>query len=133
MLHLATEELAWAEVDETDLRLPPPSWSWRVAEIFHEKEPDAELFWIIGTDQWLDIDRWGRRDYLASLVTFIVYQRDGEKASPREDIRAIFVSGDHPVSSTSIRENIEKALRDELIPAHVGTYIRAHGLYGTEG
>ena len=99
MIELALQGLDWAVLDRTDLELPPPSWSWRVAERTAERYPGAELFWLMGKDQWDSLEQWGRWEYLSSLVTFIVYRRGGVP-SPRKGVRAFFIEGDEPASST---------------------------------
>lgn len=60
MIELAVQGLDWAMLDRTDLELPPPSWSWRVAERTAERYPGAELFWLMGKDQWDSLEQWGR-------------------------------------------------------------------------
>ncbi len=107
LLHLATKELPWAEVSELDLRMPAPSWSWRVVEAWKEAHPEDELYWLMGTDQWEQLHRWARYDYLVEQLHFIVYARgEGDAAlpQPREDVRASFIRGHHPASSSCIRE-----------------------------
>ena len=107
MLHLATANRPWASVSELDLQLPPPSWSWRIAEHWHQQHPEAELYWLMGTDQWEQLHRWARYDYLCELLHFIVYHRD-EAPQPRPGVRSTFIcTGMHPASSSVIREALK--------------------------
>ena len=107
MLQLATADLPWARVSELDLQLPPPSWSWRLAEHWHQQHPEAELFWLMGTDQWEQLHRWARYDYLCELLHFIVYHRD-TPPEPRPGVRSTFIcTGMHPASSSVIREALQ--------------------------
>lgn len=106
MLRLATQGLPWARVSELDLRLPPPSWSWRLVEAWRREQPEAELYWLLGTDQWDELHRWGRYDYLVQQLTFIVYHR-GHAPAPREGVRAVFLEGNHPASSSEIRRHLQ--------------------------
>lgn len=107
MLHLATADLPWASVSELDLQLPPPSWSWRIAEHWHQQHPEAELYWLMGTDQWEQLHRWARYDYLCELLHFIVYHRD-EAPQSRPGVRSTFIcTGMHPASSSVIREALK--------------------------
>lgn len=107
MLRLATKGLPWAEVSELDMRLPAPSWSWRVAEAWLAAHPADELYWLLGTDQWELLHLWARPEYLAELVTFIVYYRGGKAPEPRPGVRALFLPGVvHPASSTAIRAHL---------------------------
>ncbi len=106
LLRLATADLPWAEVSELDLRLPAPSWSWRVVEAWRAQYPQDELFWLMGTDQWEQLHRWARYEYLVEQLHIIVYARGKGAAArprPREDVRASFIHGHHPASSSEIR------------------------------
>lgn len=112
LLRLATAPLPWAEVSELDLQLPPPSWSWRLAEHYRNAFPSAELFWLLGTDQWQELHRWGRYEYLIKTLHFIVYHR-GAPPQPREGVRSTFIAGHHPASATDIRRAL---LRSAPLP-----------------
>lgn len=105
LLELATQDLPWASVSELDLQLPPPSWSWRIVEAWKNAHPQDELYWLLGTDQWDELHRWGRYDYLVQQLTFIVYHR-GHAPAPRDGVRAIFLQGQHPASSSEIRRHL---------------------------
>lgn len=132
MIELALRGLDWAVLDRTDLTLPPPSWSWRVAECAAERYPGAELFWLMGKDQWDSLEQWDRWEHLAGLVTFIVYHRGGEPL-PREGVRAVFIEGDEPSSSTRVRHDLRAGVCPvpHLNP-EVEALIRREGLYGVK-
>ncbi len=107
MLQLAIQKLPWARVSTMDLELPPPSWSWRVAELWHEQNPGVELYWLMGTDQWEQLHRWARYDYLCEMLHFIVYHRE-TPPQPRDGVRSTFIcSGLHEASSSGIREALK--------------------------
>ncbi len=103
MLRLATQDHPWAEVSDLDLTLPPPSWSWRLVEHYRRQFPHAKLYWLMGTDQWEQLHHWARYDYLVKELTFIVYHRT-IPPHPRTDAQSLFISGNHPASSSAIRE-----------------------------
>lgn len=126
LLRLALTGLPWAHVSDLDLILPPPSWSWRLVEHFSAQNPQAELYWLLGTDQWEQLHRWARYDYLAEHLTFIVYHR-GAAPTPRPGVRSHFISGQHPASSTIIREALRNnsPLPDGWMPEQVECYARA--------
>jgi len=128
MVRLAIDGFDWAELDTTDLELPAPSWSWRVAESVKRKHPEDELFWLIGTDQWADLEKWGRWEYLADLVTFIFYHR-GDHPVPREGVRALFVEGNHDASSTQIRHCLNQGDNVPFLAESVERFIRQKDLY----
>lgn len=129
MIDLALQGLDWAVLDETDLTLPKPSWSWRVAEQMGSRFPGADLYWLMGKDQWDDLEKWGRWGYLAELVTFIVYYRGGVP-EPKEGVKAVFIPGDEPASSTIIRESLyQDASLARWLHPDVAEFIRREGLY----
>lgn len=105
MLRTATRELSWAEVSDLDLTLPPPSWSWRIVEYYRAEYPHDELFWLMGTDQWNELHRWGRYEYLTEQLTFVVYHR-GEPPTSRPNVNAVFVEGNHPAAASAIRHSL---------------------------
>lgn len=107
LLRLATADIPCAEVSELDLQLPPPSWSWRLVEHYRFRYPEAELFWLLGTDQWQELHRWARFDYLRDTLHFIVYHR-GEAPQPREGVRSTFIAGNHPAAATIIRQALSE-------------------------
>lgn len=123
LLQQATAQLPWAEVSDLDLTLPPPSWSWRLVEARHTTHPQEELYWLMGTDQWEQLHKWARYDYLTQHLTFIVYHR-GTAPQPRENVRAIFISGDLPASSSAIRAALLQgsAVPHDWIPAGISHY-----------
>lgn len=125
MLRIATASIPQAEVSELDLTLPPPSYSWRVVEACRALHPGHELYWLMGTDQWDQLHRWARYDYLCEHLTFIVYHRDAVP-QPREHTKAIFIAGNHPASSSAIREAIKAGQNPPAgwIPQGVEAYLR---------
>lgn len=131
MLKLAISDVPWTRVDRLDMDLPPPSWSWRVAELFHDRYPAADLFWLMGADQWSELTKWGRWEYLAEMVTFIVHFRHGIIPPPMDGVRAVFLEGDHPASSTEIRNQLAAGERIDgsWLDERVSHYIRKHGIY----
>lgn len=118
MLQAATADLPWAEVSDLDLRMPPPSWSWRLVEAWKQAHPDDSLFWLMGSDQWDLLHKWGRYDYLIRHLTFIVFHRQ-TPPHPREGVRSLFIPGDHPASSSFIREALK--LGDPIPPGWLPT------------
>lgn len=129
MLDLATDDLPWAGISEIETCLPPPSFSWMTAECMKEIFPDARLFWLIGDDQWEVIETWNRSPHLAEMVEFIIHHRGGD-AAPKPGFRAHFVSGSHPASATTIRNEASNRLPSEWLHPNVEHFIRSRGLYG---
>jgi len=129
MLRLATKALSWVEVSDWEFHQPIPSYSWRTAEAFTEKYPRTQLYWLMGQDQWKVLSSWSRAEYLASLVQFIVHDRDGTTNTGAEG--AHFISGDHPASSSQIRASIlaDKKIHEPWLAPDVLSYLQKEELY----
>lgn len=128
MIRLALEDCPWAQVSEVELILPPPSYSWVTAEALREIFPSAQLFWLMGADQWAVIQTWTRPDHLASLVKFIVHAR-GAPPPAQPGFEAHFIEGEHPASATVIRAAPPDSLPAAWLPGKVEQFIRSEGLY----
>ena len=74
-------------------------WLMPRMERFQERYPDAQLYWLMGTDQWKVIQKWTRPQHLASIVKFIVVSR-GEEPAIIEGFECIPLSGAHSASAT---------------------------------
>ena len=127
LLYTATNGLDWAEVSDLDLKLPPPSWSWRIVEEWKQQHPHDTLYWLMGTDQWEQLHKWARYEYLTQHLHFIVYHR-GTPPQKREGVRSTFIAGDHPASSSAIRDALQNELSipQDWIPSGIGEYPSTH-------
>lgn len=130
MLETALTESAmdWAAVSDFELNRPAPSYSWETARHFSETRPGVEWHWILGTDQWDQIDRWAEPEILCDLLHFIVFSRAGTVVRERPGWRYSAVAFEHPASSSAIREDFG-AQRDWLTP---GVAKIAAGIYGRD-
>lgn len=134
MLALACADIPGAKACDWELNRPGPSYSWQTAEHFHRLlGPHTDLFWLMGADQWARLGDWQRPDYLASLVTFIVFPRDGVPPAAHP-WRHVVLSRRFPGSSTEIRRRIARGQPvSDLLPPAVEQYIREHRLYQNDG
>jgi nicotinate-nucleotide adenylyltransferase len=113
MLRLATANLPWAIVDDIELTSEGPNYSYLTAEKIHERFPEDRLFWIMGGDQWAALPRWKHPEKLAALVEFVVLARNDSPA-PREGLRMHLIVGEHPASSTAIRDGSREHLHPDV-------------------
>lgn len=104
--------------------------------------PGDSLFLIVGSDQFLNFDKWYRADDILSMVTLLAgarmddtEYRKMEKAKESMDIfkgREVYVANLPvlPMSSDEIREKIKKGVSaKQYLPAGVWEYIDRKGLY----
>jgi nicotinate-nucleotide adenylyltransferase len=134
------------------------SYSIETLKEFHRLYPsDLELFFMLGTDAFLEIDTWKDYRNLFDYAHFVVLQRPGRPAgkaeayltslgiSFRKERKGLFIgpSGHEvicmeatliDISSTEIREKVAagKSIR-YLVPESVRCYIVNNGLYRTHG
>ena len=129
MLRLATGDFDWAVIDDFEIGLDGPSFSYRTAEEMAARFPGAQLFWIMGSDQWDALPDWAHPERLAACVEFIVFAR-GQHPQPRDGYRLHVVDGVHPASATVIRECITRGETPPpwLAPA-VARWIQEHDIY----
>ncbi|MFT5465232.1 MAG: nicotinate-nucleotide adenylyltransferase [Verrucomicrobiales bacterium] len=130
MIRLATSEFDWAELSQIEIDRDEPSFSWLTAKEFAEREPEAELFWILGADQWDALETWAKPEILAELLTFLVFPRaNSEPIAPKTGFRSQQLPEFlHPASSTSIRDSAESAR--EFLDPKVFDYARSNQIYG---
>ena len=127
MIMEAIDDLDWAQMSTVEIDRASPSYSWETAEYFATEHPEADLYWIVGTDQWEVIDTWARPGILCDLLTFIIANRDDVPVRTRPNWSQITLPFDHPASSTAIREGRGDPA---WLPESVANYIAEHGIYG---
>lgn len=129
MLELATADLPWAFVDDWETHQAGPSYSWKTAEAMKSLHPGAQLFWIMGTDQWNALPLWEQPERLAKLVDFIVLCR-GEFPSERIGYTMHPVRFEHPANSTQIRKDIANGKCPQpWLNNSVADWIHQQGIY----
>ena len=129
MLRRATAGLAWAVVDDCELRGDATSFSYATAEAMRERFPGTRLFWMMGGDQWDALPQWRHPQRLAACVEFIVFGRGGVP-QPRAGYVMHVLAGSHPAAARAIRETIAHGQTSHpwLAPA-VAEWIVRHRLY----
>lgn len=132
MLQLAIEDLGiteWAEVSDFEISRPEPSYSWQTATHFRSDDEDHEVEWnwILGTDQWQQLESWAEPEKLRELLSFIVMTRNGDQVDKKEGWRHLAVPFDHPASSTRIRNEFAEHM-NWLSPA-VAEYCQQNSIY----
>ena len=126
---------SWAEVSTWEADREPPSFSWQTVEHFRSLFPGAELFWLLGGDQWTALEKWARPDFLAANLHFLVFPRGDAPVLPKPGFRHTVIQALHPASSTRLRQTLAAGTPppDGWLPAPVLDYVRLHGLYASGG
>ena len=126
MLQAAVEGEGGFEVDDCELRRAPPSYTIDTIEEIQRREPDSEIYYLIGEDNLRGLANWRRFDQLQKMVRFAVLDRAG--AQPTHGYPVITRKID--ISATEIRKRVAsgRSIR-YLVPARVEEIIRRNNLY----
>ncbi len=135
-----------------------PSFTVDTVRRFRDREGDAVVYFLLGSDSFSQIGTWSRWQELADLAHLVVLHRAhiwGDElaeripaelvprlrvVAPFEPVadadRPLVYLLDHepfPISATSIRERQRRGLPiRELVPHEVSSYIDKYGLYRHE-
>ena len=133
-----------AEVDSLEMDRPGPSYTADTVELIHSREPEAQLWLLVGSDMFLTLHTWKEPERIlkyASVCAFHRTQEDeaarfaGQKARLERDygarVQLIPVPGLVEISSTRLRELLVRGEGREYLHPSVYGYILLHGLYGT--
>jgi len=117
--------------DDCEVMRPPPSYSIDTALHIRERDPNAQLFWLIGADNVGGLNKWHRIDALRKLVHFVVLDRGrGYKTIHQYPV----VRRNIDISATEIRNRVAagRSIR-YLVPKVVEEIIRRENLYRESG
>ncbi|HXS94133.1 MAG TPA: nicotinate-nucleotide adenylyltransferase [Candidatus Limnocylindrales bacterium] len=107
------------------------SYSIDTIERVRARQPEGELYFLIGADAFAEIRTWHRWRDVASAVTFLVVSRPGKMYEAPEEVRLERLDSlELPVSSSEIREALAAGEQPAGVPAGVLAYIYSRGLYG---
>lgn len=141
MCRIVCDKLEGFEVSDIEIKRKGKSYSYQTLTSLKEKYPDDELFFIMGADMFLSLDKWKNPDIIFKKASMIVVPRDtldvGELENYYKNVIApmgakayILSNSVLQVSSTYIRENIENYnIIKDLIDSRVYHYIISNKLY----
>lgn len=139
MTRLAAEELS-AEVSEMEIVRGGTSYTVDTLRELREKSPNDELWFIMGTDMFLSIERWREPEEIMRLAKIAVAPRnDSDRdalARHAEHLKErygaesfIMKTAALEISSTEIRNAIKNGNLSEYLPKSVYEYIKQNNLY----
>ena len=113
--------------DDCELKRPAPSYSIDTVLQIRERDPNAELFWLIGADNVNGLKKWHRFEALEKLVQFVVLDRG---CSTKSEHSYSIVRRNIDISATDIRNRVAsgRSIR-YLVPQAVEEIIRREKLY----
>ena len=131
------------KVEVSDYEMEDPSLSYTIKTLTYLRQqyPGDEIYFISGTDSFLEIEKWYRGGEILENFSFAVSVRPGYREEElREKILeygrkygcpVIRINAQMPaISSTMVRQRIGAGDSvEDLVPPQVERYITANGLY----
>ena len=118
------------------------SYTYDSAVLLKKIFPYAELFLIIGTDEFYTLENWYKTEDLGKMLKFLVANRNGEAEQKALEERTVFLKTNYGLqctflemeriecSSSLIRKRIkEKASIEGMLPEPVIEFIRKNRCY----
>jgi len=119
-------------VDDSEIRRAPPSYTVDTLEELRIRHPDAQLYLIIGVDQYQAFDAWRDPERVRELATLAVMDREGVPVDVLESEAVRVPVHRVDVSSTLVRARAAGGLSLEgFVPEEVGKIIEREELYRT--
>lgn len=121
-----------------ELERPAPSYTVDTVEAFRASFPEAELFLLLGTDQWRSFHRWKSPERIARQATVCVLYRETREPddlgpAARTGVTTL-ASRRIDISSTEIRDRVREGRSIRYLVADaVRQEIEEHGLYAEAG
>lgn len=133
MLQLAARGDPRLCVDTFETDAGGVSYSIETVRHFQALYPRAELYWLLGADQFEQLEHWRDVELLASAVTFLVFGRPGSKVSESGLLNLKYQVIEAPlmdVSSSTVRQSIQSGQPvTDCLPHAVDAFISEKGLY----
>ncbi len=128
------------EVSPIEVERPGPSYTVDTLRELHSREPDSELYLIVGGDVAAGLPTWQEPEQVLSLAQLAVAHRRGTPRRSIDEALGGLRGGEHAaffemptieISSTDIRRRVQsRAPIRYLVPDAVAQYIDEHRLYG---
>lgn len=140
MCRLAFSHLDKVTISDYEITQGGTSYTYLTCRHFRAEYPDAEIFWLVGTDMLRDFPSWREPQDILQNATLGVCARN-EREGWEQDEQAAFEKqfgtrfalvgyNGAPVSSTEIRLLTAAGQSiDGLVPQKVAEYIATKGLY----
>ena len=141
MLKIAASGIPKAEVSDLELKREGPSYTYLTILELKEQYPQAELFFIMGSDMFLSFHTWRNPQIIMRNASLAVLCRGdkNEKQGIEEQKAALEAQGAKVVlipneiiaiSSTDLRRMLVFDCADPYLPDGVEEYIRKNALHG---
>lgn len=123
---------ATAEVSELEAALPSPSYTVHTLAALRARFGEGHQWHlIVGADNWAGFERWHEPEAVLAAASLAVYPRAGFPVTNLPAGATLLDFPEMPEQSTDFRAWLarDRAAALAALPAEVGAYISAHGLY----
>ncbi|MFM8624996.1 MAG: nicotinate-nucleotide adenylyltransferase [Betaproteobacteria bacterium] len=134
MARLAFAGLPGVLVDDSEIARGGPTYTIDTLQALHLEQPQAELYLVIGGDQWAAFTTWRRWREVAQRAHVCVVDRPDLAQGGPDDVpvRHLRLSP-MAISATALREHLARGLPvaalSPQLPEAVARYISEHHLY----
>lgn len=126
MLRAALQGEKTFEVDDIEVNRPGPSFTIDTIEAFQERDPQSQIFYLLGSDNLPGLGTWHRVDRLRELVRFVVFNRGAEQIATSY----VTIARSIDISGTEIRNRVARGQSIRyLVPPAVEEIIHRLKLY----
>jgi nicotinate-nucleotide adenylyltransferase len=140
MCRLAFGEIPKAEVSDHEIKKAGASYTYLTCQYFKEEYPQAELFFLVGTDMFWDFFSWKNPEVILENATLAVCRRNEGEENIAAQQRAFFERfqkqfavipyNGKAVSSTEVRTRIALGMDTaDMLPPAVSDYIHSRQIY----
>lgn len=133
MLELALRGESRFKIDTFEVEQGGVSYSIDTVKYFREQYANAELYFMIGADQFEQLDQWYQIEELAQMVTFLVFGRPGSELESISIDAIDYMEVDAPLMDTSSSEVRSLCQRGQplgdFVTESVGAFISERELY----
>jgi len=129
MLQLGLQGNAKYRVDERELQPGASGYTVDTLKALHAERGDAQLYLLIGADQYAKLASWHRPEEVKRLAKIAVFERPGIDLKDEDGVERIPMPA-MPISASEIRERAKRGEDlSRLVPPAVANYIARHRLY----
>ena len=141
MLKIAASGIPKAEVSDLELKREGPSYTYLTILELKEQYPQAELFFIMGSDMFLSFHTWRNPQIIMHNASLAVLCRgdknekqgiEAQKAAlEAQGAKVVLIPNEiTAISSTDLRRMLVFGCAAPYLPEGVEEYIRQNALYG---
>ena len=135
MINLVTNKYDYFEVDDYELQ-DKEIFTCETLKYLSEKNPEAEIYFICGTDNLTYVDKWHDGLNLLKNYKFMCLRRKTDsldeiltRFNDYKDNIIVIDMEESELSSTYIRNNIDKEEIKDYLDIDVYTFIKENNLY----